>query len=558
MRLLERLPQQILAQNPKWLVGYSDITALHLWAYSQGVASIHGPMVAGLGKHKLDNSLDELVQTLGGRPPTLKVRNPSGNSARGRLIGGNLSLLAAMRATRWWPPLRGCVLFIEEIGEPLYRIDRMLQTLVLAGGLEEVEAVVLGQFTRCGMGQGGPKAAEELVRETLRTLKGPVTTGASAGHGTPNFSFVHGGMYEVHGQLCRYVGEPPAKTPRKAPTVKNSKTSTARELIHTAITAGICSAIQLVISRQGEVVYNEAAGARAFGSCPIQRDAHFDIASVTKAVSTAVLAHLAVQTGLVELESRCPLELSSAQPTLRDLLRHSSGLPAHIEVFREARLTDAPKDFADRAFAAVNAIEAGPCYSDVGYIALGRWLEELFGTDLRSLFAAKIAQPLGIQTCFGPLSSAIATEFSSFHGEFLDGIVHDENAQVLGAAAGHAGLFSSAQDLDLILRSLMGFGPSILDAASVQRMWDYAERPEGGTYTLGWDTPSGTRSNAGALMSRSATVGHLGFTGTSVWIDRDAELAVTLLTNRVHPTRENAGIRWLRPAIQDAAFREFS
>lgn len=559
MRLLERLPAGILAKNPKWLIGYSDITALHLWAYAQGVASIHGPMVAGLPKHESDDSLRELLNTLEGTPPPLAVCNPSGKNATGRLIGGNLSLLAAMRSTQWWPDLRGCILFVEEIGEPLYRIDRMVQTLLLAGDFDRVEAVVLGQFTGCGEGQGGSQAAEDLVRDALLTRGIAVVTGARAGHGTPNHSFIHGGTYALQGNRCGYLGESTgAKASRTVPKAAPSTPANTRGLLQQAVEAGVCSAAQLVVSRRGQVVLNECAGTRRFAGKNVRGEDQLDIASVTKAVSTAVLAHLAIQDGLVALDDRCPAEVSAPRPTLRSLLRHSSGLPAHVEVFRDARLAANPVSFAERAFAAVAANEAGPRYSDVGYIALGRWIELLFEERLRPLFASKVAGPLGIRTGFGPLEAAVETEFSPFHKDFLAGIVHDENAQVLGGAAGHAGLFSSATDLDVILRSLMGHGPGILTPESVDRMWSYTERPDGGTYTLGWDTPSGERSNAGALMSRTDTVGHLGFTGTSVWIDRHAELAVTLLTNRVHPTRDNAGIRWLRPAIQDAAYREFT
>lgn len=555
MRLLERIPSSILADNPKWLVGYSDITALHLWAYAQGVASIHGPMIAGLGKHSDDPSLDELLNTLALTPPKLTVETAAMRTARGRMIGGNLSLLAAMRATRWWPSLRGCILFIEEVGEPLYRIDRMLHSLLLAGGIEDLSAVVLGQFTGCGKGQGGPAAAEALVRDTLRDRGILVATGAAAGHSAPNLSFIHGGRYEIRDNACGYLGE------TKSPTASKRgmpEPPTLSALMEQAIASGVCSAAQLVVSDCGEVVFTCASGTNGFDGLAVRPTDRLDIASVTKAVSTALLAHLAIERGLVSLEERCPAAFSVARPSLRDLLRHSSGLPAHIEVFRSARGSADPRGLAERTFAAVPASDTGPRYSDVGYIALGRWLEHLFSQDLSSLFTSRIAAPLGIRAGFGPLEGAVVTEFSPFHGEFLRGLVHDENAQALGGAAGHAGLFSSATDLDVILRSLMGYGPQVLARESVERMWDYSERPEGGTYTLGWDTPSGARSNAGALMSRTATVGHLGFTGTSVWVDRDSELAVTLLTNRVHPTRDNAGIRWLRPAIQDAAYREFA
>jgi CubicO group peptidase (beta-lactamase class C family) len=126
---------------------------------------------------------------------------------------------------------------------------------------------------------------------------------------------------------------------------------------------------------------------------------------------------------------------------------------------------------------------------------------------------------------------------------------------VLGGVAGHAGLFATAGELATIARSLLGHGPQLLAPETVAMLWDTQHRVEGGTYTLGWDTPSGPRSNAGQALRPDSTIGHLGFTGTSLWIERERELVVSLVTNRVHPTRDNAGIRALRPALHDAIVR---
>ena len=552
MRLLDRLPPELLRWRPRWLVGYSDITALHLWAYSQGVASIHGAMPAGFQKDSTGASTASLIDALLGNPHPLDAAGPDGVS--GRLIGGNLSLLAAMRPTRWWPDLSGCLLFIEEIGEPLYRIDRALQTLLLAGGLEAAAGFVVGQCTKCGEGSGDDRAAADWIATELSSLGRPVIREAPAGHGVPNVAFVHGQTYVLSDGALR--GVPPETAASGMPLPLRCHES-ASAVLRRAVDSGVCTAAQLVVSRDGRRLLDLAVGRpNATSTEAITATTPFDLASVTKAICTAPLAHLALESSLVDLTDRCPRSISVAEPTLRDLLRHSSGLPAHIEVFREARSSPAPKEAARAAFASVAATESTPIYSDVGYIALGRWLETIFGVALDEAFRVHIAAPLGLDLAFGPVDGAVATELCDWREEILAGVVHDENAQVLGGVAGHAGLFGNARDVDRLARSLLGHGPPLLTPAAVERMWDHGERPSGGTYTLGWDTPSGARSNAGTAMAPDTTVGHLGFTGTSLWIDRADGLAVTLLTNRVHPFRESAGIRWLRPTLHDAVCRE--
>ncbi|TVQ96319.1 MAG: hypothetical protein EA398_16170, partial [Deltaproteobacteria bacterium] len=142
-----------------------------------------------------------------------------------------------------------------------------------------------------------------------------------------------------------------------------------------------------------------------------------------------------------------------------------------------------------------------------------------------------------------------ATEWCSWRGATLQGVVHDENAQVLGGVAGHAGLFGTADAVARLVEGLAAgrAGPGELAVAD---MWDLRHRV--GTHVLGWDTMSVPVSSAGTRMSAPHTVGHLGFTGTSVWLDRSRGLVVVLLTNRVHPSREDGRIRSLRPAVHDA------
>jgi CubicO group peptidase (beta-lactamase class C family) len=138
----------------------------------------------------------------------------------------------------------------------------------------------------------------------------------------------------------------------------------------------------------------------------------------------------------------------------------------------------------------------------------------------------------------------------------IQGEVHDENAALLGGVTGHAGLFSTAFELSRIGLAAMTQSPQLLTLENTVRMWNRAWIAKGGSHTLGWDTPSGPRSSAGTRMSREASFGHLGFAGSSLWIDAERGVVVALLTNRIHPTRDNAGIRALRPALHDAVMRE--
>ena len=198
MRILERLPTDLLRRHPKWLVGYSDITALHLWAQHQGVASLHGPLAESLAKRP--DQLVKLRHTLT-QGPTTAYRGLTTlvrGQATGRLIGGNLSLIAALIGTRWLPSLDGVILMLEEIAEPMYRIDRMIQSLLLDDRAAGLQGVVLGDFTKCG---GNAPASEVIaqVGELFAPADVPVLAGLPVGHGERNVPLVLGPTYTLDG-----------------------------------------------------------------------------------------------------------------------------------------------------------------------------------------------------------------------------------------------------------------------------------------------------------------------------------------------------------------------
>jgi CubicO group peptidase (beta-lactamase class C family) len=240
--------------------------------------------------------------------------------------------------------------------------------------------------------------------------------------------------------------------------------------------------------------------------------------------------------------------------TIRHLLTHSSGLAAWQPLFREVH---------SRAemFARVNAtpLEAPPgtrtAYSDLGAILLTEVVEGLMGHRLDTLLEARVFSPLGMRdTRFLPpatLRARIApTENDPWRGRVLRGEVHDENAAAMGGVSGHAGLFSTAADLVKFAQLLLRGGEGLVRPETIA-LFTRVQNQSFSSRALGWDTPS-AGSSAGTKLSPSA-FGHTGFTGTSIWIDPAQDLFIILLTNRVHPSRNNELIREVRPRVADLA-----
>jgi CubicO group peptidase (beta-lactamase class C family) len=325
----------------------------------------------------------------------------------------------------------------------------------------------------------------------------------------------------------------------------------------------------------GEVVLQDALGRFTYedDAPAVTAATVYDVASLTKVVATTSAAMLLCQRGQLELDT--PLgELlpefvagrargdAAHRVTLWHLLAHSSGLPGYVEFFRTATTPDA----LFRACLEL-PLEAEPgkraVYSDPGFILLGRALEARMGEPLAPWLHREVFEPLRMTaTGFCPgaeLRSAIppTEEDATFRRRRIQGEAQDENAWVLKGVAGHAGVFSNAGDL-------LRFATAILSAAArkgVAGEADFFDRglvkgfterqgPEGSSRALGWDTPSENSSSGGHFSAHS--IGHLGYTGCSLWIDLDAAVAVVLLTNRTWPDRKSELIREVRPAFHDA------
>jgi len=198
-RLLPDLDVGLIAKHAKPLIGFSDVTALHaLWARA-GLRSLHGAMVAALGRGEAARMPRWFAAVEGGVPkPLSDLECIAPGRGEGPLVGGNLAVLAALIGTGFEPPLTDTVLFLEEIGERPYRVDRSLTTLHQAGWLSNIQGVVLGCFTDCGTGKDGISVAE-VLRERLGDLGVPVVSGVPAGHVADNVELPLGAPVVVDG-----------------------------------------------------------------------------------------------------------------------------------------------------------------------------------------------------------------------------------------------------------------------------------------------------------------------------------------------------------------------
>jgi CubicO group peptidase (beta-lactamase class C family) len=197
------------------------------------------------------------------------------------------------------------------------------------------------------------------------------------------------------------------------------------------------------------------------------------------------------------------------------------------------------------------------------------WLIELAaGQDFSSFLDAALYRPLGFKTLYldtidrgpaYPRDSYAATEDCPWRKEIMQGHVHDENAYALGGHSGHAGLFGTAFDVftltNMVLNAYHGDGTALINGQTARTFLSRQGLVPNSTWALGWDTPSERDSSSGDYFS-SSSVGHTGFTGTSVWIDLERRVTVVFLTNRVHPSRSNEKIKGFRPELHNLIMRE--
>lgn len=343
-----------------------------------------------------------------------------------------------------------------------------------------------------------------------------------------------------------------------------------------SVACGDVPGVVVCVAYRGEVVWHEAYGAAAWvpERRAMRRETLFDVASLTKVMATAPLVLVAHRDGVLRLDDPLrrfyPAVLNDVGAvTLRQLLTHSGGFADWLPLYARLGLDGTARQRRQQATALILrqplAYEPGQMsvYSDLGFIVLGDVLETCYGQPLDALFEQWVARPLGLRrVAYRPLDASeadggpvdfAATERCDWRGRVLSGEVHDANAWAMGGVAAHAGLFAPAAGVWAFVQAMLEAAAGRRDwlpPALLRRSWQRQAAPPGATRALGWDTPTPGRSSAGAFFSANS-IGHLGFTGCSVWVDLQQQVSVVLCTNRVHPSRQADGIVRLRPRVHD-------
>ncbi len=351
--------------------------------------------------------------------------------------------------------------------------------------------------------------------------------------------------------------------PKHAPALPD-----ARALLTEAIQDRVFPGCAFGVLSQGAVVACEGLGGLTYeDDAPrVQPETVYDIASLTKVVATTAMAMMLFERGKLKLD-RLVVELLpgfvvgrpdsawARKITLRHLLAHNSGLPGYQPLFRRnSTSTELLRACLTMPLEAEPGTRAE--YSDHGFILLGKALEVLTRTSLTEWTSQEIFAPLGMDsTCFCPEAGRRALippteEDRWFRNRVIQGEVQDEHAFVLGGVAGHAGLFSNVPDLLRFCAAMLQAGDRTRVTDTTVRVFSERQAPEGSSRALGWDTPS-VPSSSGSFFSRNS-IGHLGYSGCSLWIDLESRLAVVLLTNRTWPDRSQDAIRSFRPKFHDA------
>lgn len=339
----------------------------------------------------------------------------------------------------------------------------------------------------------------------------------------------------------------PVRAP-KAVGMSAERLATIDRVVQRGVTGGGYPGAAVVVGRRGYSVFEKGFGHLGWTSDSPKvepESAIYDLASLTKVVGTTTAAMILYDEGRLDLNAPVAQYLPAFSGglkdsvTIRQLLTHHSGLPAGRDLWR---LTHSPYEAKNMVLATPLICRPGQCflYSDLGADVMGWVIEAITGQGLDTFLHDRVFQPLGMNdTGFRPADSLqyriAPTEVTPPRGYPLRGEVHDENAFALGGVAGHAGLFSSANDLSVFAQMLLNKG----EYNGVRLISDSTialfTRRTAGTRALGWDTADGEGSS-GTFMSERA-FGHTGYTGTSMWIDPDREMFVILLTNRVHAAR---------------------
>ena len=355
-------------------------------------------------------------------------------------------------------------------------------------------------------------------------------------------------------QIAKTNGKPGTLLKRVMPYEIGADVSILRSLMNDAVSDSAWPGGVLLAAKNGKIFIHEAFGFHTYDKKkPVQPSDIYDVASLTKVIATT--------SGIMKLMDQRKLKLDGLvinslnnfygpgkkTTTIRHLLSHTSGLPPFKQFYKQK---------ADWDDVIATEVEISPVkqtiYSDIGFMILGKIIEQSSGTPLDNYILAEIFEPLGMkETGFNPQQTKfhriLPTEVDE-NGQAVHGVVHDENARYFGGVSGHAGLFSTARDLATFSQMLLNGGlygwKRIFRKQTIEKFTSKAEIVQGSSRCLGWDSPSD--SSSGGVFLSDSSFGHTGFTGTSLWIDPEQEMIVILLTNAVHPNRS-----WKKPKYYD-------
>ena len=347
-------------------------------------------------------------------------------------------------------------------------------------------------------------------------------------------------------------------------------------LMHKGISDKVFPGAVLLISREDSILFKKTYGyANIFTKCPMAEDTIFDLASLTKPLATTLAIMKLVQEHKLDLEqtlgSVLPyfINTEKEQVKIKHLLSHTSGLPDYRPYYKElcelpmSLRKDALKNFLVKE-PMLHPAGKKDLYSDLGFMILNLVVESIYGKRLDRFIDEKVYKPLDLSRGLFFLNvdekpqpeRFAATELCPLRNILLEGVVHDENAYMMGGVDGHAGLFGTARCiynlLSVLLFAYHGFSSTHVFKKDLLKI--FFKRQDNTEKALGFDTPSLHNSSCGDFFSRKS-VGHLGFTGTSFWMDLERSVIVVLLTNRIHPSRDNTKIKAFRPEIHNVIMK---
>jgi len=396
----------------------------------------------------------------------------------------------------------------------------------------------------------------------------------------PNLNEIGSGMFKEKKIEIEEISEytPGTQVKRVLPREVGVDNSYLESFMESAIEDSAWPGGVLLAAKGGNIFYHQGHGFHTYSrNHPVRSSDIFDLASITKVVATTSAIMRLVDQNKINIDKPVVTYLpdfkgkkkkykkQKSTITVKDLLSHSSGLPA----FKQYHQMKKSKDLILGSIydtEPVRMIGDTMIYSDVGAIMLGELVEKVSGLSLNKFTDSLVFEPLGMSTTFfnppkEKIHRIVPTEIDP-NGNLIHGYVHDENAHSLGGVAGHAGLFSTAKDLAIFSQMMLNKGlygwKRIFRQNTVELFTARANIIAESSRCLGWDSPSG-ESSGGVYLS-DASFGHGGYTGTTLWIDPENEIIVILLTNAVHPNRKNKEPKYFdwRHRIHSAVYESLS